>query len=287
MWPRSGYARSPAAKIEPIALLSIASTILNRFYNPGVTSLRNPPPLVLFPGLGIDGRLFGPQRELGAIEVPPWLDPVTGESLEQYSKRLAGAIVTRPPFYVGGVSFGAMAALEVARHLPVAGVFLISGSRTGKAVSNYLRPVAHASPFLPDAAFTFLRPFVRPTLYMLGEPVDGRHVALMESMFAASPPRLVRWGLEAVIDWQFTHPDPAPVHQIHGRRDILIPAHRVRPDVYVPGGGHLINVTHAPVVNAFIRERTARGDGFNSGRMQKVNPSTAGAALAGQSHPRP
>ena len=43
------------------------------------------------------------------------------------------------------------------------------------------------------------------------------------------------------------------VFQIHGGRDPLIPARRVEADEIIPDGGHLINVTHAREVNAFIR----------------------------------
>jgi len=64
----------------------------------------------------------------------------------------------------------------------------------------------------------------------------------------------MRWALRALLNW-----DPAPlqdtaVRQIHGRRDRIIPARRVEADEIVPGGGHLINLTHAEQVNEFIEK---------------------------------
>ena len=39
---------------------------------------------------------------------------------------------------------------------------------------------------------------------------------------------------------------------IHGGRDFVIPAKRVKPDRVVARGGHLINMSHAAEVNEFI-----------------------------------
>jgi pimeloyl-ACP methyl ester carboxylesterase len=46
-----------------------------------------------------------------------------------------------------------------------------------------------------------------------------------------------------------------PVYQIHGADDELIPVKRVKADVVVAGAGHLVNVTHAEAVNAFLAAR--------------------------------
>ena len=78
--------------------------------------------LVLFPGLGADGRLFEPQRRgLPAdvqIETPPWIEPLSiDETVESYLRRMAERV--SPPregerLFLGGVSFGAIVALEAA-----------------------------------------------------------------------------------------------------------------------------------------------------------------------------
>src|SRR4051794_23469520 len=99
--------------------------------------------LILFPGLAADGRLFEPQRR-GLpdvqIETPGWIEPQDDcETLESYARRMAGGI--RPAsdgerLFLGGVSFGAPIALEVARHLPgVQSVFMMGGCRDTRAVA--------------------------------------------------------------------------------------------------------------------------------------------------------
>src|SRR5688500_15858648 len=108
---------------------------------------RHPTRLALFAGLGADGRLFGPQRAglPGVrVETPAWLEPLADdETLASYGRRMAGVLAPRDPgerLFVGGVSFGALVALEAARHLPDArGVFMIGGCRDSRAVAPFFR----------------------------------------------------------------------------------------------------------------------------------------------------
>src|SRR5262249_32266340 len=73
-----------------------------------------------------------------------------------------------------------------------------------------------------------------------------------------SEPRsaFLRWASWAALTWQ---PSPSTkgvrIYQIHGAADRTLPIKYVRPDVLVPGAGHLLSLTHADVVNDFIRTR--------------------------------
>ena len=73
-------------------------------------------------------------------------------------------------------------------------------------------------------------------------------------------PWLTRWGCGAMLNWRAPEDLCCPVHHIHGSRDHLIPLQNVRQhvDLIVPGVGHVINVTHAAIVNRFIAERIER-----------------------------
>ena len=65
----------------------------------------------------------------------------------------------------------------------------------------------------------------------------------------------LRWAGLAVLRWD---PDPdgwsMPVHQIHGNRDRVLPHYLTRPDVLVPGAGHLLPLTHPQAVNDFLEK---------------------------------
>jgi hypothetical protein len=49
-------------------------------------------------------------------------------------------------------------------------------------------------------------------------------------------------------------PVPPAILHIHGQRDRMIRAARATPDLMVPNGSRLINLSHAEQVNDFIRD---------------------------------
>lgn len=204
--------------------------------------------------MGADARLFGPQRKaFPRLEVPGWLAPEADETLAAYGRRMAAEIDPRPPFFLGGVSLGGMIALEMARHLRPRGVFLIASCRSSNAIPQYLKVLEEWTHEWLDVLIDFAIPLSPLAVSILGNPTDAdRRLCLR--MFHDTPPEFLRWACSAVVKWPGSRPD-RPVWQIHGADDHLIPARAVRPDLLVPGGGHLINLTHAGEVNGFIRER--------------------------------
>ena len=72
-------------------------------------------------------------------------------------------------------------------------------------------------------------------------------------MFKEMDSRFMHWVLQAILDWEPTPLEGVRVFQIHGapRPADSRPAGRGRR--VIPDGGHLINVTHAKEVNAFLR----------------------------------
>ena len=62
------------------------------------------------------------------------------------------------------------------------------------------------------------------------------------------------WAISAIRGWELS-PEAARVRtlQLHGDRDQTFPIERVRPDVIVEGGGHVLPATHPSEVIAFLR----------------------------------
>ena len=80
---------------------------------------------------------------------------------------------------------------------------------------------------------------------------------MLVRMFKESDSRFMHWVLQAILNWEPEPLEGVPVFQIHGSRDIMISASRVTPDVLIPGGGHLINMSRAEKVNSFIAHAAA------------------------------
>lgn len=196
--------------------------------------------LVLLPGLGVDERLFIPQRELPVpFTVPAWPEVNSTDSLENYADRFAAEV--GPCDAIGGVSFGGMMAQAMAARVGARVVIGISTARNGRQIPGTIRFAG-----------------------ALANLVKGDHLELLGAIPDRFKPRVidlirgarldvVREGSRMLTTWKGAKP-PCPVRLIHGDRDVLIRSSVVKPDRVIRGGGHLINLTHATTVNAYILE---------------------------------
>ncbi|MBN1395941.1 MAG: alpha/beta hydrolase [Pirellulales bacterium] len=212
--------------------------------------------LVLLPGLGADWRLFEPQRRVfPQIIVPWWIPPRRKESLPDYAARMSETITpTRDsPLVLGGVSFGGMLAYEMARRLRPAVVVLIASCRARRGLRPIYRLGRGLLPLIPPIAWSIPKLLAAPAM-RLSSRIPGGQGQLIVEMFKEMDNRFMHWIVGALLDWRPTPLNGIPVRQIHGLCDLLIPARRVDADEYVPGGGHMINVTHAEKVNEFIAQ---------------------------------
>lgn len=211
----------------------------------------------MFPGLGLDPRIYVPQRVLPfPVQVPPWIDLRQGESLANYARRWAHTLEPSDDLYLGGMSMGGAIALEAASVLRPRprGVFLIASAYSGQAIAGYVRLVLKLAARAPIQTTRRLLSAAPLLLRMVGRP-DRRQRNLLLALARHANLPVLRWGAQALLDWRFRGPRPCPVHQIHGARDFLVPLKNVHPDLVIPDAGHALNVTHAPAVNRFILEK--------------------------------
>jgi pimeloyl-ACP methyl ester carboxylesterase len=212
--------------------------------------------LVLLSGLGTDARLFAAQTAaFPGLAVLPWIEPRRGETLASYAGRMTEIARGVNPRWIGGCSFGGMLALEIARHLPVQGVFLVGSGRSPAAVAPLLRLAGQVAGLAPVLLWEAARSSAARwgPLFVPTNP-DSRAIAAVTA--ESVPSSFVRWGARAILRWPGL-PDPGPpVHHIHGDADAVMPISRVRPDRVVAGAGHLLALTHASAVNAYLEEKT-------------------------------
>ena len=225
--------------------------------------------LVLFSGLGADGRLFDPQRRglPGVrVEAPNWIEPIADdETVQSYGRRMAALIEPPRPgerLFLGGVSFGAVVALEAARHVRgTRAVFMIGGCRDTRAVAPFFRFACALAPHLPIPAFKAIL-YGAPAALVLFESLNWEHMRLYSRMVNDASPRQARWSAGALLRYRSAgDPLGVPVYLLHGQRDLLIPPKHVDPDFVVPRGRHLISLTRPAEVNRYLLEKMALPSG--------------------------
>ncbi len=216
--------------------------------------------LIFIPGLATDERLFERQHSaFPDLWVPPWILVRNSEGLADYAARMAEMIINKQaePFILGGVSLGGMLAYEIARHVKPRAVILIASCRTRRGIRGFFRASGHLWPVVPAGAIKVAKFLSLPALQMFGS-IMPEHRRLCARMFTESDARHMHWAISAILRWNPAPLVETPVFQIHGAHDRIIPLKCVEPDEIIPRGGHLINLTHADEVNAFIKNVIAK-----------------------------
>lgn len=212
-------------------------------------------PLILLSGMGADERVFAPQMAaFPHLVVPKWLEPVAGETLSAFGKRMAEAVDPGEPCFLGGASFGGMVAMEMQRHLDVRAVILIGSVRGPNElplIVRLFRPLAIVVRLLP---FEAVRVASRLLAKIVGRRFLRPHERILLRQLGASDAAFLRWAIFALLKWRgIEEPPAAPVFHIHGDRDLPLPIRNTNPTSVVRGGGHVISLSHAEEVTEFLR----------------------------------
>ncbi len=224
--------------------------------------------VILFSGMGGDGRLFRPIRIPEAeIVTPDHTEPAPGETLTQYASRMADNLNILPEDIVGGVSFGGMLAGEIARQRPVAGLILLGSCLRPSRLPRSYRWVERLGRFIPDFVLG-LRSW-RPLVRWRFAPITRDAETCLIEMAVSCPAAQIRAFGRMVIGWPGVDNVLCPVLSIHGDRDRIIPLRCAEPGLILKDAGHAFTLTHSGQTNSAIREflRTRVNEGLQAGAV--------------------
>ncbi|ADY28004.1 alpha/beta hydrolase [Cellulophaga lytica] len=170
-----------------------------------------------------------------------WFIPSKGMSLEEYAIKMCTKI-TETNVVLIGVSFGGVLVQEMAKHIKVNKVIIISSVKTKYELPRRMRLAKYTKAYklLPTGLVTNMEVLAK---YAFGETVTKR-LELYEEYLSVNDKYYIDWSLEQIINWNQEKSDPNLIH-IHGDSDPVFPIKHIKNCVTVPKG------THIMIINRF------------------------------------
>jgi pimeloyl-ACP methyl ester carboxylesterase len=237
---------------------------------------RSPSRLWLLPDLGMDSRLFQPQAgyfsnfespTLPRFSAEEALAPFAARSVDFWLADSEVAKHTQGRFFLGGVGFGGMLAMEMglafaARSIRPAGIFLIGSARFHTYIANRSRlRLTLLSRFSPMLGRWRLSNRFRKLA--TDESMNESQRRILQDMARDVDWELFRWQVHAMLNWQRSRSDfeasRIPIHQLHGRGDRVFRVPTVEDATILIHGKHLVNLSLSGEVNRWI-ESVLRDD---------------------------
>lgn len=205
-------------------------------------------------GLANDERAFN-YIDFGNNHVVhiPWIVPEKNETIGEYAKRLCEFITTPNPIVIG-LSFGGIMASEIAKHIEVKKIILLSSVKTYKELPFYFRWLGKTKLHLivPPTWLLSTNAFVFWFLRLKKQ----EHKTLFTKLFKETDPWVYKWSANQILTWKSTEA-PQNIYHIHGNNDSILPSTFTTPDYIVNGGGHFCVVTHGEEVSKILQEQIA------------------------------
>jgi pimeloyl-ACP methyl ester carboxylesterase len=198
--------------------------------------------ILLLPGLGADAAMY-PSRDyanLRQLVIAEWPAYNGEETLTAVARRVIDKHGVGPDLIVGGASLGGMVALEIAKIAGNGTVILIGSATSPSEVNPILQKLSHLADYTP----------IRMVQALAGK-INEHHGSDLLAMFERADSRFVTAMCRAIFDWPGRAGFRGEVCRIHGQKDkVILPP--TDDGELIADGGHLISMTHGPVVAAFI-----------------------------------
>ena len=173
------------------------------------------------PGMAASPRIFEyiqlpEQYELIKLS---WIPPYEKEDLSDYALRMCERIEHKNPVLLG-VSFGGILVQEMAKHLDVQKLIVVSSVKSNAelTISMKLAKTTGAHKLLPTQ---WIKSLESLALYVFGPSIRPK-VEAYQKYLSERDPAYLDWSIDQIVHWSQSHPDPEVIH-IHGDKDVVFP----------------------------------------------------------------
>ncbi len=212
------------------------------------------PAIYIFSGLGADHRAFQ-LMDFGQYEIHhmKWIKPLKKERMEDYALRISSQITNDNPVLIG-LSFGGMVAMEVAKHIAVKKIILLSSAKTRNELPFYYKWTGRLGfhHLLPESLLTHSNAIVN---WLFGAKSTFEKQVLKQ-ILSDTDPAFLKWAIHEIVTWR-NDTINAGIFHIHGTADRILPIRFTKPDVVVFGGNHLMTLNKATELSSCILNHLA------------------------------
>ena len=202
-------------------------------------------------GLGADEKVFERLHINGySLKHINWIAPLKNESLESYALRIAEQIPEHNPIILG-LSFGGMLAVEIAKHIAVDKIILISAVKTCNEIPGWMRwtGVFKLNKFLPVKTNRFTK---KADDRRMGNETDEEK-QMVEHYRQHADQTQVSWAIDKILNWK-NEWVPANVFHIHGENDKMFPIKNISATHVIKNGTHIMILNRAEEISACVEE---------------------------------
>ncbi len=165
-----------------------------------------------------------------------WFVPEKDETLEAYALRMTQKIVHKDIILIG-VSFGGILVQEMARHINVRKLFVISSVKTMHELPKRMRLAKKTKIYklVPTSFVSMLDVFRK---YAFNDFIKKR-LDLYEEYLSIRDKYYLDWSIAQIVNWRQVEALPNTIH-IHGEKDGVFPKQYLSNFIEVKGGTHIM-----------------------------------------------
>jgi len=178
-------------------------------------------------------RLPKDQFEIHWLE---WMIPETGESLQDYAKRMAAKIEHKDPVLLG-VSFGGVLVQEMSKLIKVRKLIVVSSVKSKYELPKRMRITRFlkAYKFIPTQLLSNLDSLKK---YAFNDAILKR-IELYKTYLMVNDKRYLDWAIKEMVCWDQEQPIPGTIY-IHGDQDAVFPYSCGGGAIVIKGGTHVM-----------------------------------------------
>lgn len=205
----------------------------------------------LMPGMAANPSIFKhiklpeDQFEQHLLE---WFVPTKNMSISDYALKMTQYIKHENPILLG-VSFGGMLVQEIARHIAIRKVIVVSSVTHESELPKRMLFAKYTKvhKLLPTGLVSNLELLAK---YAFGETVPKR-LELYEEYLSVKDKYYLDWSLDQIVNWKQSYCPECMVH-IHGEKDNVFPIGNIKNCIRVKNGTHTMIIHRAKWFNEHL-----------------------------------